>query len=158
MKRNISAIVKSNSETNTMQYNWATDKSDRTALSVELKTCPFWSLTLSPAPCCHVWRRAQSSFNLCGERFHLFSFSLSTSLTSTRPRPAPYSTWGPAVTGMTNELKLKFYGLFKQATDGPCNEKEPGRLQVVERMKWSDSLLESIPVLLCISCIKLLMQ
>jgi acyl-CoA-binding protein len=47
-----------------------------------------------------------------------------------------YIAKGPEVKGITNELKLKFYGLYKQATDGPCNEKEPSRLQVVKRMKW----------------------
>lgn len=29
----------------------------------------------------------------------------------------------PAEVEITNAMKLKFYGLFKQATDGPCNSK-----------------------------------
>lgn len=43
---------------------------------------------------------------------------------------------GPPIAGITNELKLKFYALYKQATKGECAEKEPSRLQVVQRMKW----------------------
>lgn len=29
----------------------------------------------------------------------------------------------PADVEISNAMKLKFYGLFKQATDGPCNSK-----------------------------------
>lgn len=43
---------------------------------------------------------------------------------------------GPPIGGITNEMKLKLYALFKQATKGECTEKEPSRLQVVQRMKW----------------------
>jgi len=46
------------------------------------------------------------------------------------------SRTGPAIDGITNQMKLDFYGYFKQATDGPCTEKAPNRLQVVKRMKW----------------------
>jgi len=51
-------------------------------------------------------------------------------------KASDYVARGPPVKGITNELKLKFYGLYKQATDGPCKEKDPGRLQIVKRMKW----------------------
>lgn len=34
------------------------------------------------------------------------------------------------------ETQLKFYGLYKQATVGPCNEKAPSRLNVSKRYKW----------------------
>lgn len=43
---------------------------------------------------------------------------------------------GPPIEDITNELKLRFYGLFKQASTGPCNESAPSRLKVVQRMKW----------------------
>ena len=35
-----------------------------------------------------------------------------------------------------NEAKLKIYGLFKQATTGPCNTPKPGLLDVVGKAKW----------------------
>lgn len=38
--------------------------------------------------------------------------------------------------GPTNEEKLQFYGLYKQATVGPCNTTQPWAFQVVERAKW----------------------
>uniref|UniRef100_A0A6B2LUV9 ACB domain-containing protein n=1 Tax=Arcella intermedia TaxID=1963864 RepID=A0A6B2LUV9_9EUKA len=47
-----------------------------------------------------------------------------------------YVTKGPTIPNLSNDLKLKFYGLFKQATHGPCKEKAPSRLQVVAKMKW----------------------
>jgi hypothetical protein len=37
---------------------------------------------------------------------------------------------------LSNETKLAFYTLFKQATDGPCTEKAPSRLKVIEYAKW----------------------
>ncbi|NXI46270.1 ECI2 isomerase, partial [Galbula dea] len=35
-----------------------------------------------------------------------------------------------------NEAKLKLYGLFKQATEGPCNAPKPGMLDFVKKAKW----------------------
>lgn len=35
-----------------------------------------------------------------------------------------------------NEMKLKMYGLFKQATQGQCNTTRPGMLDMVGRFKW----------------------
>eukprot|EP00698_Gefionella_okellyi_P016885 TRINITY_DN4877_c0_g1_i1.p1 TRINITY_DN4877_c0_g1~~TRINITY_DN4877_c0_g1_i1.p1 ORF type:complete len:115 (-),score=20.50 TRINITY_DN4877_c0_g1_i1:55-399(-) len=32
--------------------------------------------------------------------------------------------------------QLKFYSLFKQASAGPCNEKQPSKLRMVQRAKW----------------------
>jgi diazepam-binding inhibitor (GABA receptor modulator, acyl-CoA-binding protein) len=37
---------------------------------------------------------------------------------------------------LSNDDKLQFYGLFKQATSGENKTKAPNRLKVVERMKW----------------------
>lgn len=48
---------------------------------------------------------------------------------------------GPPIDEITNELKLRFYGLFKQVSTGPCNESAPSRLKVVQRMKWYDKVL-----------------
>lgn len=36
----------------------------------------------------------------------------------------------------TNEEKLKFYGLYKQATIGKCNTQRPWNIQMVECAKW----------------------
>ncbi|XP_022073902.1 enoyl-CoA delta isomerase 2, mitochondrial [Acanthochromis polyacanthus] len=35
-----------------------------------------------------------------------------------------------------NEVKLKMYALFKQATQGPCNTPKPGMLDFVNKVKW----------------------
>ncbi|XP_012819853.2 enoyl-CoA delta isomerase 2, mitochondrial isoform X1 [Xenopus tropicalis] len=35
-----------------------------------------------------------------------------------------------------NEVKLKLYALFKQATQGPCNVPKPGMLDFVNKVKW----------------------
>lgn len=39
--------------------------------------------------------------------------------------------------GPTDDEKLKFYGLYKQATVGPCNIPKPWAVQVVESAKWN---------------------
>ena len=33
-------------------------------------------------------------------------------------------------------MKLTFYGLYKQATEGPCSEPKPSFYQVVAGYKW----------------------
>uniref|UniRef100_A0A3Q3JWP8 ACB domain-containing protein n=1 Tax=Monopterus albus TaxID=43700 RepID=A0A3Q3JWP8_MONAL len=35
-----------------------------------------------------------------------------------------------------NEVKLRIYALFKQATQGPCNTPRPGMLDFVNKAKW----------------------
>lgn len=35
-----------------------------------------------------------------------------------------------------NDVKLKIYALFKQATQGPCNTPKPGMLDFVNKVKW----------------------
>ncbi|XP_032709262.1 enoyl-CoA delta isomerase 2, mitochondrial-like [Lontra canadensis] len=35
-----------------------------------------------------------------------------------------------------NEVKLKFYGLYKQATEGPCNTPKPGVFDLINKAKW----------------------
>ncbi len=37
---------------------------------------------------------------------------------------------------LSNNEKLVFYGLYKQATVGKCNTKQPGRLDLVARAKY----------------------
>lgn len=37
----------------------------------------------------------------------------------------------------SNDLKLQFYGLYKQATEGDVNGKKPGMLDVVGRAKYA---------------------
>jgi len=51
---------------------------------------------------------------------------------------------GPKNDNLTNEVKLKFYGYYKQATTGPCNEKAPSRLKLVQRMKWCSAPYQRI--------------
>ncbi|CAH2084061.1 unnamed protein product [Euphydryas editha] len=36
----------------------------------------------------------------------------------------------------SNEMMLKFYSFYKQATEGPCNKDKPGFWDVVNRAKW----------------------
>jgi acyl-CoA-binding protein len=38
---------------------------------------------------------------------------------------------------LTNEEKLKFYGLYKQATIGKCNIPKPWAFNVEKCMKWN---------------------
>ena len=37
----------------------------------------------------------------------------------------------------SNDMKLKFYGYYKQATQGQCNQTKPSFWDVVGRAKWS---------------------
>lgn len=37
---------------------------------------------------------------------------------------------------VSDDLKLRFYALYKQATIGKCNTPKPWAVQVVERAKW----------------------
>jgi acyl-CoA-binding protein len=46
-------------------------------------------------------------------------------------RNAPKDTKGPS-----DAERLKFYGLYKQATIGKCNTSQPWAINVVERAKW----------------------
>ena len=36
----------------------------------------------------------------------------------------------------SNDLKLKFYGYYKQATVGKCNASQPWAIDMVNRAKW----------------------
>src|SRR5690242_12201907 len=38
---------------------------------------------------------------------------------------------------LSNDQKLTFYALFKQATIGPCNTSKPSILNMYERTKWN---------------------
>ncbi|XP_020829473.1 enoyl-CoA delta isomerase 2 [Phascolarctos cinereus] len=45
-----------------------------------------------------------------------------------------------------NEVKLKLYALFKQATEGPCTSPKPGMLDFVSKAKWDAwNALGSLP-------------
>ncbi|XP_062833770.1 enoyl-CoA delta isomerase 2 isoform X2 [Anolis carolinensis] len=45
-----------------------------------------------------------------------------------------------------NEVKLKLYALYKQATEGPCKTPKPGMLDFVKKAKWDAwSSLGSLP-------------
>ncbi|KAJ8687854.1 hypothetical protein QAD02_023649 [Eretmocerus hayati] len=37
----------------------------------------------------------------------------------------------------SNELMLKFYSFYKQATEGPCKDPKPGFWEVVKKAKWA---------------------
>ena len=36
----------------------------------------------------------------------------------------------------TDDVKLQFYSLYKQATEGNCHLKQPWAIQVIARAKW----------------------
>lgn len=38
---------------------------------------------------------------------------------------------------ITDTMRLQFYALFKQATDGPCSGAAPSVFRVVARAKWN---------------------
>ncbi|KAH6554885.1 hypothetical protein KP509_1Z299800 [Ceratopteris richardii] len=38
---------------------------------------------------------------------------------------------------VSNETKLKFYGLYKQATEGPCASHQPAAYRTSDRAKWN---------------------
>ena len=44
----------------------------------------------------------------------------------------------------SHELMLRFYGFYKQATNGPCNIPKPWSWDVVGRAKWLVSFLASL--------------
>ncbi|XP_075826024.1 enoyl-CoA delta isomerase 2-like [Microtus pennsylvanicus] len=45
-----------------------------------------------------------------------------------------------------NQVKLQLYGLYKQATDGPCNMPKPGVFDLVNKAKWEAwNVLGSLP-------------
>lgn len=54
-------------------------------------------------------------------------FASALSLVSTPSKDAPK---------LSNNDKLAFYALFKQATIGKCNTAQPSRMKMVERAKW----------------------
>jgi len=35
-----------------------------------------------------------------------------------------------------NDIKLQFYGYYKQAMQGPCTTKKPGFFEIEGRAKW----------------------
>jgi diazepam-binding inhibitor (GABA receptor modulating acyl-CoA-binding protein) len=55
-------------------------------------------------------------------------FSKAVAFVQSMPKEGPVTP--------SNEDKLLFYGLFKQASDGPCTTKSPSRLNFVEKAKW----------------------
>ena len=42
----------------------------------------------------------------------------------------------PGMKGPTDQERLKFYSLYKQATIGKCNTQQPWAINVVDRAKW----------------------
>nr|KAF6381795.1 enoyl-CoA delta isomerase 2 [Pipistrellus kuhlii] len=45
-----------------------------------------------------------------------------------------------------NEVKLKLYALYKQATEGPCNMPKPGVFDFINKAKWDAwNALGSLP-------------
>lgn len=55
-----------------------------------------------------------------------------------RTSSAPGTSAKVAMPKLSRDEQLRFYALFKQATEGPCAEPAPSRLQVVARMKWCE--------------------
>jgi acyl-CoA-binding protein len=75
-------------------------------------------------------RRLQISF--------LKNEKMSTSLESRFKKAVEMVQTSPADSSEapSNNEKLRFYGLFKQATVGPCNTQKPSWIDVVARAKW----------------------
>lgn len=44
------------------------------------------------------------------------------------PKDGPYQP--------SNQMMLRFYGYYKQATEGPCNDPKPSFWDVIRRAKW----------------------
>jgi peroxisomal 3,2-trans-enoyl-CoA isomerase len=42
-----------------------------------------------------------------------------------------------SVAKVSDDVKLRLYALYKQATCGPCETPQPWAIQVVERAKWN---------------------
>lgn len=40
------------------------------------------------------------------------------------------------ISKLNEDQMLQFYGLYKQATDGPCNKPKPSWYQITEKQKW----------------------
>ncbi|RCN40262.1 acyl CoA binding protein [Ancylostoma caninum] len=55
-------------------------------------------------------------------------FDAAVTIIQKLPKEGPVST--------SNEQKLEFYSLFKQATVGDVNTDRPGIFSIVERRKW----------------------
>merc|ERR1739848_570178 len=47
-----------------------------------------------------------------------------------------YVTRGPKI-NLSNAQRLRFYGLYKQITAGPCRVEGPSRFKVTARLKWN---------------------
>eukprot|EP00850_Spirogloea_muscicola_P016877 SM000140S00626 [mRNA] locus=s140:304400:305020:- [translate_table: standard] len=44
---------------------------------------------------------------------------------------------GPPQKGVSNDVKLQYYSLFKQATEGDVTASQPSFIQIEARSKWS---------------------
>jgi len=55
-------------------------------------------------------------------------FETAVGIIKNLPKDGPYQP--------SNEMMLKFYGYYKQATEGPCNDAKPNFWDVIRRAKW----------------------
>lgn len=55
-------------------------------------------------------------------------FDLAVNYIQNLPPSGPYNP--------SNDEKLQFYSLFKQATEGPCKTKKPAFYDVINKAKW----------------------
>ncbi|XP_059178229.1 enoyl-CoA delta isomerase 2-like [Physella acuta] len=89
----------------------------------------------------------QNCFTANNLRFRLFNLENKSRLihtTSSCLRPAHDKDFEKAKERLNklkeepgNDVKLKIYGLFKQATQGKCNVPKPGMMDLVGKAKWS---------------------
>ncbi|ELU00959.1 hypothetical protein CAPTEDRAFT_161103 [Capitella teleta] len=56
-------------------------------------------------------------------------FDLAVDIVATLPKDGPIKP--------SNDLKLKFYGFYKQATIGKCNAPQPWAVDMINRSKWN---------------------
>ncbi|KAL5509471.1 hypothetical protein EMCRGX_G004853 [Ephydatia muelleri] len=55
-------------------------------------------------------------------------FSTAVAVIRSLPKQGPYQP--------SNAVKLRFYALYKQSTEGPCNEPQPSIFNMTARYKW----------------------
>ncbi|CAG0894100.1 unnamed protein product, partial [Darwinula stevensoni] len=75
-----------------------------------------------------LWSILRFSEVICEETSLEEKFDAAVKVIRNLPKDGPYQP--------SSDMQLRFYGLFKQATEGPCNKPQPSFWQVVNRAKW----------------------
>ena len=67
------------------------------------------------------------------------NFQLAVNYIQNLPPSGPYNP--------SNDEKLQFYSLYKQATLGPCNQKKPSFYDLIGKAKWLAMLIITIDII-----------